>query len=193
MPPTATEPTRAPALYCAGHAGPTSSSNPPFHFRLPCPPIWDDRRPSAWAAERRARRAYFAALDALRTGQVDETEATKVDRLHDDLRSDSARASMRHFRRILGTVRRAAQPILPTPPAPLTALTITVPPTSGNMTPAALAERYRWSMEWMNARGYVVPKGLRLEWQVRPLPRPLAVPATVWTSTAAELRRVGRR
>lgn len=155
--------------------------------------MWEDRRPSAWAAERRARRAYFTALDALRTGQVDEVEAAKVDRLHDDMRSDSARSSLRHFRRILGTVRGAARPILPTPPAPLAVLTITAPPSNGCMTPAALAERYRWALEWMNARGYVVPKGLRLEWQVRPLPRPLSVPSRVWTSTAAELRHIGRR
>ena len=168
------------------------SSAEPFQFRLPCPPVWEDRRPAAWAAERRARRAYFTALDALRTGAVDEAEAAKLERLYEEVRSETARATLRHFRRILATVRSAGQPILPTPDAPLTTLTITAPPSNGNMAPAALADRYRWAMDWMCARRYIVAKELRLEWQVRPLPRPLSVPPAVWPSTAKECRRAGR-
>lgn len=192
MPKSDPDPTRAPALYCAGYTGQPSPEAPPFLFRLPCPPVWEDRRPSAWAAERRGRRAYFIALDALRTGEVDEAEAAKVDRLWGDLRSDSARSSLAHFRRILMMVRTAGRPILPTPPEPLAALTITVPPTTGSMAPAALAERYRWATDWLCARRFIVARELRLEWQVRPLPRPLSVPAGVWSSTAKELRRAGR-
>ena len=170
----------------------SASSAEPFQFRLPCPPVWQDRRPAAWAAERRGRRAYFTALDALRTGAVDEAEAAKVERLYAEVRSESARASLRHFRRILDTVRRAGGPIIPTPDAPLTTLVITAPPSTGNIAPAALAERYHWSMEWLCARRYIVAKELRLEWQVRPLPRPMSVPSGVRSSTAKELRRAGR-
>ena len=119
-------------------------------------------------------------------------EAAKVDRLHDELRSESARATLRHFRRILATVRGAGQPIIPSPDAPLTKLVITAPPIDGSMAPAALGDRYRWALDWMCARRYIVAKDLRLEWQVRPLPRPLSVPARVRSSTAKELRRAGR-
>jgi len=191
VPSTVADPTRAPALYCEGYVGLDSSAEP-FLFRLPVPPAWEDRRPTAWAAERRARRAYFTALDALRTGSVDAVESAKVDRLHEEVRSETARATLRHFRRILATVRTAGQPILPTPPAPLTTLVITAPPSNGSMAPEALAERYRWALDWMSARRYIVAKDLHLEWQVRSLSRPLSVPSRVWSSTAKELRRSGR-
>src|SRR5690606_12666609 len=68
-PPFAPAPMRAPALYVSGFVDrETDGAVVPFNFRLPCPPSWDDRLPGAWAAERRARRAYFATLDSLRTG-----------------------------------------------------------------------------------------------------------------------------
>src|SRR5688500_2459837 len=97
-------PARAPALYFVGTL-PDADGGKPFNFRLPCPPTWHDRAPSAWAADRRARRAYFATLDALRSGRVDEEEVAKSQRLLADIRSMSARAALTHFLRIMDTVR----------------------------------------------------------------------------------------
>ena len=165
--PPSSSPARAPALYFVGTVE-DADDREPFTFRLPCPPVWHDRAPSAWAADRRARRAYFATLDALRSGHVNEEEAAKVQRLLADFRSTSARAALSHFLRIMDTVRTGdGQPVIPTPPAPLVELVVTAPPMSGAADPEALAARYRWALEWLDARRYVVGRGLRLQWLVR--------------------------
>jgi hypothetical protein len=171
-----TAPMRAPALYVAGFAeqepgGPVL----PVSFRLPCPPSWDDRHPGAWAAERRARRAYFATLDALRTGAIDPGDEAKIGRLLQDLRSGSAQSAIRHFQRILDYVHRlVGRATLPAPTEPMRGLVITVPP-PGPVRPAELANRYRWALEWLEARRYVVGKGLRIEWRVRRVTPPAGV------------------
>ena len=160
-------PARAPALYFVGPS-PDRSGGEPFRFRLPCPPAWHDRAPSAWAAERRARRSYFATLDALRTGRVDEDEATKAQRFLADLRSSSARATIAHFLRIIDAVRRSdGQPVIPTPDAPLVDLVVTAPAITGPDEVQGMEARYRWALEWLAARRFVVGRGLRLTWQVR--------------------------
>ena len=162
-----TAPSRAPALYFAGNL-PEGAGGTPFVFRLPCPPAWHDRAPAAWAAERRARRAYFVTLDALRTGRVDETEAAKAQRLAGDIRSATARGAIAHFLRVIDAVRRSeGQPVLPTPPMPLAELVVTVPAVGGPTEPTELESRYRWALEWLAARGYVVGRGLSLRWQLR--------------------------
>ena len=159
-------PARAPALYLAGRSS-SDPAAPPFRCRLPCPPSWDDRAPGARAAERRARRAYFAALDALHTGAVDEEDAEKCARLAQELKSNAARGAVTHFLRIFALVRRAGGPVLPAPAAPLEELTITAPPV-GVTEPDLLATRFRWALEWLDARRYVVGgRRLRVDWQVR--------------------------
>lgn len=141
----------------------------PFAFRLPCPPAWDDRLPGAWAAERRARRAYFATLDALRTGAVDPVETAKIERLLGDLRSHTARATVSHFQRVLQFVERlGSSAVVPPPAEPMTAVVIGAPPLPAASTrPANLATRYRWALEWLSTRRFVASKGLRVEWRVR--------------------------
>lgn len=159
-------PTRAPALYLTGRPS-SDPTAPPFRCRLPCPPSWDDRAPGARAAERRARRAYFAALDALHTGAVDEADAEKCARLAGELKSNAARGAVTHFLRIFALVRRSGAPVLPAPAVPLDEVTITAPPV-GVTEPDLLASRFRWALEWLDARRYVVGgKRLRLDWQVR--------------------------
>ncbi|HEX5580532.1 MAG TPA: hypothetical protein VFX39_03075 [Gemmatimonadaceae bacterium] len=141
----------------------------PVAFRLPCPPAWDDRRPAAWAAERRARRAYFATLDALRTGSIDPVEEAKIGRLLDDLRSSSAQQTLRHFQRILDHVRGlAGRPTIPGPPAPMRSVVIAAPSQRGPRRPPDLTARYRWALDWLEARHYVAAgKELRVDWRFR--------------------------
>ncbi|HEX6630659.1 MAG TPA: hypothetical protein VF048_06190 [Gemmatimonadaceae bacterium] len=160
-------PSRAPALYFVGRASDAPADAPSFAFRLPCPPAWPDRAPSAWAAERRARRAYFAALDALRSGSVDATEETKAKRLLKDLKSQVAGGAIRHFLRVFDLVRRGGGPVIPTPPQPLSELVVTAPPVGDLLDAEGLAARYRWAFDWLAARRYVVGKGLRVDWRVR--------------------------
>lgn len=172
--------TRAPALYVSGLVqGEPGGAMEPFAFRLPCPPAWDDRQPGAWAAERRARRAYFATLDALRTGRPDPVEAAKIERLLGDLRSQTARASIRHFQRVLEFVGRTGSgTVLPPPAEPMTTVVITAPPgPAGGNRPAEMAERYRWALEWLSTRRYVVPKGLKVEWRASRAAPPAGVNA----------------
>lgn len=161
---------RAPALYVAGFVDRESDGAVvPFTFRLPCPPSWDDRQPGAWAAERRARRAYFATLDAMRTGVVDQTESTKLDRLLNDLRSRNASSAVGHFRTVMDFVRRlGGKPVISAPPAPLDAVVITAPPSpTGGVRPSDLSERYRWALDWLTTRRFLAVKELRVEWRVR--------------------------
>lgn len=162
--------TRAPALYVSGFVDrEPDGATVPFNFRLPCPPAWDDRLPGAWAAERRARRAYFATLDALRTGAVDPVESAKIERLLADLRSKTARATVRHFQRVLDFVERLGNSaVVPAPREPMTAVVIGAPSGSANgVRPVELAERYGWALEWLSTRRFVVSKGLRVEWRLR--------------------------
>ncbi len=163
-------PTRAPALYVSGlvEKGQDDAVRP-YTFRLPCPPSWDDRRPTAWAAERRARRAYFATLDALRTGTIDPDEEAKIGRLVNDLRSNTAQETIRHFQRILGFVRGAAEgeATIPDPPAPMKSVVITAPVPTGPSRSSDLTTRYRWALDWLEARRYVAAgKELRIEWRL---------------------------
>lgn len=173
-------PTRAPALYVSGlvESGPDGKAAP-FSFRLPCPPAWDDRLPGAWAAERRARRAYFATLDALRTGDVNPVETAKIERLLGDLRSQTARAAVSHFQRVLDFVDRpGTSAVIPAPSAPMSAVVISVPPNPPTRRRSTdLEARYRWALEWLSTRHFVVSKGLRVEWRVRRATPPAGVQA----------------
>ena len=164
--PSSAPPTRAPALYLTGR--PSDPAAPAFVCRLPCPPTWDDRAPGARAAERRARRAYFAALDSLRTGVVDEEAEAKCARLATELRSNAARGAVTHLLRIFALTRRAGgAPILGAPAEPLGEVTITAPAV-GVTEPDLLAARFRWALEWLDARRWVVGgRDLRVDWQVR--------------------------
>lgn len=188
-------PSRAPALYFLGRAAGAPADAPAFAFRLPCPPAWPDRAPSAWAAERRARRAYFAALDALRTGAVDPAEEAKAQRLLQDLKSPIASGAVRHFLRVFELVHRSAEPIIPTPPQPLAELVVTAPPMGDLADPDALTARYRWAFDWLAARRYVVGKGLRVDWRVRrmTLAGLVIVPITASESSPAPRRRPAAR
>ncbi len=173
-------PTRAPALYVSGFVDrETDGAVVPFSFRLPCPPAWDDRLPGAWAAERRARRAYFATLDSLRTGAVNPLETAKMERLIGDLRSQTARASLSHFQRVIRFVERwGAGAVVPSPPEPMAAVVITAPPNpSGSSRPPELASRHQWALDWLSTRRFVVTKGLRVEWRVRRATPPAGIPS----------------
>ncbi|MGZ8456858.1 MAG: hypothetical protein ACXWZ4_09695 [Gemmatirosa sp.] len=156
-------PLRAPALYVAGGANALESDKLPM--RLPCPPFWDDRPPSARAAERRARKAYFAALDALYQGEVCEDAVGKLQQLVGDIRSSTARGALEHLLRVFGFVRRSEPgPVLVAPPAPWERVTIGVPASDWTPERSKLAERYAWPLEWLRMRRFVAGKTLVIDW-----------------------------
>ena len=160
-------PLRAPALYVTGSPG---AGGAPISFRLPCPPAWDDRPPAVRAAERRARKAYFAALDALSRGEVNEDAAGKLRRLVTDVRSLSARGALEHLLRVFGFVRREAAegPVLVAPAEPCARVAIGIPAAQWSTDGARLADRYAWPLEWLRMHRFVVGKALVVDWY--PLP-----------------------
>lgn len=186
MPSASGRPSRAPALYVTGSPGAGES---PIAFRLPCPPAWDDRPPVVRAAERRARKAYFAALDALYRGQVNEDAAGKLRRLVTDVRSLSARAALEHLLRVFNFVRRggASGPVLVAPPAPCERVAIGVPGAQWTTERERLAERYAWPLEWLRMHRFLAGKSLVVDWY--PLPEAAGVVSPVRPIGAQRSRR----
>lgn len=155
---------RAPAIYCEA----TGPGGLHASFRLPCPPSWDDRPPAAWAAERRARRAYFAALDALRTGRPADEDERKLVRLLGEVRSIAVRGQLHHLRNVLVYAARAAgRPTLLPPPHAFTTIVMSVPRPRTASRPDQLETRFRWTLDWLRARGYLATRDARVEWRVQ--------------------------
>jgi len=155
---------RAPAVYFAGI--PAMSGAEPYHFRLPCPPNWTNARFAGRAPERRAKKAYFAALDAMRTGTVDPEQAAKLGRMLGEATTRSAQTVLAHLVRVMEAASRVAgrRPLCPPPPAPLGAViattTLSWAPEMGDP-----MDRLEWPLEWLRTRRYIVSKGLDFRWQ----------------------------
>jgi len=158
---------RAQAIYCRLSAKDAA----PLSFRLPCPPCWDGQPPSGWAAERRARRAYFAALDALHTGKVADVERSKLQRFVDEVRHTGVRGQLEHLRRVLDfSLGRSGAPLVDRPEKPYARVQLTVPVPQGTSRPEQLQERFRWTLEWLQTRGYTVARDLRTDWRLQVIP-----------------------
>jgi hypothetical protein len=130
------------------------------------------------AAERRARKAYFAALDALHLGEVNEDAAHKLQRLVADLRVGTANRAVEHLLRVFTFARRAARPVLSPPREPLARLTVSVPAELWSTDRERMAARLAWPLEWLRMRRYVVGKELEIHWRMLPGSTP-AAPAPV--------------
>ena len=127
------------------------------------------------AAERRARKAYFAALDALHLGQVSEDAVGKLERLVADLRVGTANRAVEHLLRVFACASSAAgRPVLPAPGEPLAQLTVTVPAELWSSDRARMAARLAWPLEWLRMRRFVVGKELEIEWRLLPGAVPVA-------------------
>jgi hypothetical protein len=164
---------RAPAVYFVGR--PFGGAEP-YCFRLPCPPNWTPVRFAGRAPERRAKKAYFAALDAMRTGHADPEQAAKLGRMLTEASTRSARAVLGHLMRVMEAADRvtARGPVFPPPPAPLESAVATTTlawaPEQGDP-----VERLAWPLEWLRTRGYIISKGFNLRWHT---PRSAATDVT---------------
>ena len=161
-------PSRQPALYIEGR----SAARPDVvaSFRLPCPPPLADGRVGAVAAERRVRKAYFATLDALRTGVVDTGRFAKLGRLVDEVRSAATRGGLEHLRAVQRFVRRAAEgwPVIQRPEAPLDRVVVTAPFDPAQRPDGAeLEARYAWALDWLRMHRWLAGRDVAIEW--RPL------------------------
>jgi len=71
----------------AGGGSRASNTDAPIVFHLPLPPLAGAGARAVHALERRAKKAYFAVLDAMRTGIVDADRAAQVSRLAGEARA----------------------------------------------------------------------------------------------------------
>lgn len=155
MRPTTT-PHRAPALYFSGR----TPAGVPYSFRLPCPPTIGKRHGLAQAVERRAKKAYFAALDALVSGQVDPERDAKLRRLITEVRTDALGVGLVQLVRAMNAAGQAGGlPLIPAPPAPLDEIVATATCAHARET---LLTHLAWPLEWLRTRGWVVASGLRV-------------------------------
>lgn len=157
---------RAPALMLQGRAAETGET--PYHFRLPYPPIPNLGVYAAHAVERRAKKVYFAVLDAMRTGTVDPDARARLARLIAEARP-KADDMLRHLMRVLDAVARNARetggrPLLAVPPAPIDELHIELPTVndSARGKSSGPTELLQWPVEWMQTRGLALAKRLQV-------------------------------
>jgi hypothetical protein len=162
-----TAPRRAPALVVSGR--PVDERQFAFQFRLPFPPVPTLGVYAAHAVERRAKKVYFAVLDAMRTGVVDPALRARLARLIAEAkpRADDV---LRHLMRVLDAVARHARetgrPLMPPPPAPLAELSVEVmavtAPVIGRSAANVVSEVLQWPLEWLQTRGLAVQKGVQI-------------------------------
>ena len=152
----------------------TSNTDATIVFHLPLPPLAGAGARAVHALERRAKKAYFAVLDAMRTGIVDADRAAQVSRLAGEARSrrsaDTASEALDQLVWVMGAVAAgvAGAPLLPHLSEPLAALVVGVTSASATalVVPSpseALPEFLRWPLEWLQTRGFTVPTGLEVK------------------------------
>jgi hypothetical protein len=160
---------RAPALVVSGRPS-DEPGKVAFQFRLPFPPVPTLGVYAAHAVERRAKKVYFAVLDAMRTGTVDPALRARLARLIAEAkpRADDV---LRHLMRVLDAVARNARetggrPLMSAPPAPLAELSVELialnPSAPGRSAADAVTELLQWPLEWLQTRGVAVPKGVQV-------------------------------
>jgi hypothetical protein len=170
---------RAPALVVSGRPS-DEPGKVAFQFRLPFPPVPTLGVYAAHAVERRAKKVYFAVLDAMRTGTVDPAVRARLARLIAEAkpRADDV---LRHLMRVLDAVARNARetggrPLVTPPPAPLAELSVELiavtPSAPGRRATDAVTELLQWPLEWLQTRGLAVQKGVQVSFEPSPRSKP---------------------
>jgi hypothetical protein len=162
---------KAPMLRVEGRV--PSNTDATIVFHLPLPPLAGAGARAVHALERRAKKAYFAVLDAMRTGIVDADRAAQVSRLAGEARArrsaDTASEALDQLVWVMGAVAAgvAGAPLLPHLSEPLAVLVVGVTSASASaLVPSpseALPEFLRWPLEWLQTRGFTVPTGLEVK------------------------------
>jgi hypothetical protein len=164
---------RAPMLRVEGCV--SGSGKPLVVFHLPLPPLGGASLRAVHALERRAKKAYFAVLDAMRTGVVDAERSAQLRRLAGEVRTRRSGGmvadALEQLVTVMGAIATgvAGAPSVPELNQPLVALVVGV--TSGStplpVSAEALAELLSWPLEWLRTRGVTVTNGLEIHW-IRP-------------------------
>ena len=139
-------------------------------FHLPLPPLGGAGVRAVHALERRAKKAYFAALDAMRTGVVDIDRIAQLRRLASEVRTrrstEMVAETLEQLMGVMGAVAAGigGAPLLPELNQPLAELVV-------GLNSHQLRCRYRrkrsadilrWPLEWLRTRGVTVANGLEI-------------------------------
>lgn len=139
-------------------------------FHLPMPPLGGAGVRAVHALERRAKKAYFAALDAMRTGVVDADRIAQLRRLASEVRTrrstEMVAETLEQLMGVMGTIAAGmgGAPLLPELNQPLAELVVGLSSASAPL-PAStemLTDIVRWPLEWLRTRGVTVPTGLEV-------------------------------
>jgi hypothetical protein len=144
-------------------------------FHLPFPPLGGAGVRAVHALERRAKKAYFSVLDAMRTGVVDTDRITQLRRLTGEVRTRRSTEMVADaLEQLLGMMGAIAAgmggaPLLPELNQPLAELVIGLnsTPASLPLSAESLGEVLRWPLEWLRTRGVTVANGLEVHWAVQ--------------------------
>lgn len=166
-------PNTAPMLRVEGCVSGDSSVRVVFH--LPFPPLGGAGVRAVHALERRAKKAYFAVLDAMRTGVVDTERVTQLRRLTGEVRTRRSTEMVADtLEQLLGMMGAIAAgmggaPLLPELNQPLAELVIGLnsAPAPLPVSTESLGEVLRWPLEWLRTRGVTVANGLEVHWAVQ--------------------------
>jgi len=147
-------------------------SSPRVVFHLPLPPLGGAGVRAVHALERRAKKSYFAVLDAMRTGVVDADRSAQLRRLAGEVRTRRSAGvvadALEQLVAVMGAVATGmgGAPTLPELNQPLAALVIGI--SSGAapfpVSTDVLTEMLRWPLEWLRTRGVTVASGLEIRW-----------------------------
>jgi hypothetical protein len=139
-------------------------------FHLPLPPLGGAGVRAVHALERRAKKAYFAALDSMRTGVVDADRIAQLRRLVTEVRTrrstEMVAETLEQLMGVMGTIAAGmgGAPLLPELNQPLAALVIGLSsaPAPLPASTEALTDILRWPLEWLRTRGVTVANGLEV-------------------------------
>jgi hypothetical protein len=139
-------------------------------FHLPLPPLGGAGVRAVHALERRAKKAYFAVLDAMRTGVVDADRIAQLRRLASEVRTrrstEMVAETLEQLMGVMGAIAAGmgGAPLLPELNQPLAALAIGLSSASAPLPASAeaLADILRWPLEWLRTRGVTVANGLEV-------------------------------
>lgn len=146
----------------------SGDSNTRVVFHLPLPPLGGAGVRAVHALERRAKKAYFAALDAMRTGVVDAARIAQLRRLAGEVRTrrstEMVSEALEQLVAVMGAVATGmgGVPLLPELNQPLAALAIGLSSAPAPASAEALADVLRWPLEWLRTRGMTVANGLEI-------------------------------
>lgn len=101
-------------------------------------------------------------------GKEAKSERSKLGRFVDEMRNTRIRGQLEHLVRVLDfSLGSSRVNTVDRPERPFTRVELTVPVPVGTDSSTQLEERFRWTLEWLQTRGYTAGRDLRIDWRVQ--------------------------